>query len=56
MIAICINCNGNGFIRIKDPEDGNVNIHQCWECESKGEIKYEDDDATWNYIPADTLH
>ena len=37
--AICNVCNGNGFIKIKDEEDPrDINIHQCWECESEGEF------------------
>ena len=37
--AICNVCNGNGFVRIKDREDPKeVNIHQCWECDSEGEF------------------
>ena len=37
--AICPVCNGNGFIKITDNEDpSQVNIHQCWECESEGEF------------------
>ena len=37
--AICSVCNGNGFVRIKDEEDPReVNIHQCWECDSEGEF------------------
>ena len=51
MIAICQNCKGNGYIKRKDPEDGEINIHQCWVCESKGEIKHEDDDNHWDHIP-----
>ena len=50
--AICDVCNGNGFVKIKDQEDPrDVNIHQCWECDSEGEFYvYEpkmasDDDA-----------
>ena len=36
--AICDVCNGNGFIRIVDQEDPKeVNVHQCWECDSEGE-------------------
>ena len=50
MIAICHNCKGNGFIKIQDPEDPNeINVHQCWQCESTGEIKHEDSDSYWNY-------
>ena len=37
--AICNVCNGNGFIKIKDEEDPrDINIHQCWECDSEGEL------------------
>ena len=37
--AICNVCNGNGFVRITDPEDPKeVNVHQCWECDSEGEF------------------
>jgi hypothetical protein len=35
---ICDVCNGNGFVKITDPEDSReINIHQCWECDSEGE-------------------
>ena len=37
--AICNVCNGNGFIKITDEEDPrDINIHQCWECDSEGEF------------------
>jgi DnaJ-class molecular chaperone len=37
--AICNVCNGNGFVRIVDKEDPKeVNVHQCWECDSEGEF------------------
>jgi len=51
MISICRNCKENGFIKMKDPEDGEMTVHQCWECESKGEIKHEDSDDYWNHNP-----
>ena len=36
--AICNVCNGNGFVKITDEEDPKeVNVHQCWECDSEGE-------------------
>ena len=51
--AICDVCKGNGFVRITDREDPKeVNVHQCWECDSEGEFYvYEppmasNDDAT----------
>ena len=37
--AICDICNGNGFIKIVGNEDPKeVNVHQCWECDSEGEF------------------
>ena len=37
--AICNVCNGNGFVKITDREDpSEVNVHQCWECDSEGEF------------------
>ena len=37
--AICHVCNGNGFVKITDKEDPKeVNVHQCWECDSEGEF------------------
>ena len=36
--AICNVCSGNGFVKITDEEDPKeVNVHQCWECDSEGE-------------------
>ena len=36
--AICDVCNGNGFVKITDREDPKeINVHQCWECDSEGE-------------------
>ena len=49
MIAICHNCKGNGFIKIKNEEDQQMYVHLCWQCESTGEIKHEDSDSYWNY-------
>ena len=37
--AICDICNGNGFVKITDNEGPKeVNVHQCWECDSEGEF------------------
>ena len=32
---ICDNCRGNGYIRIALD---NSQVHQCWVCDSEGEI------------------
>ena len=37
--AVCDVCKGNGYVKIVDPEElKEVNIHQCWECDSEGEF------------------
>ena len=52
--AICDICNGNGFVKITNNEDPKeVNVHQCWECDSEGEFyvyepKMASDDAIDN--------
>ena len=44
---ICNICRGNGYIRIatgdtsKDFRD-NSQVHQCWDCESSGELTIEE--------------
>ena len=35
---ICDNCRGNGYLTVID-NTGKTNVHQCWVCESEGEIK-----------------
>ena len=37
--AICENCSGNGYIKVKDKEE-QENVYQCWMCESAGEINW----------------
>lgn len=36
--GICPNCKGNGYEQVTDKK-GKTNIHQCWMCESEGEVK-----------------
>ena len=37
--AICPNCKGNGYEKVTDNK-GKTKIHQCWMCESEGEINW----------------
>ena len=40
--AICTTCNGNGYVKVMK-EDEEPHVHQCWDCDSQGEIyDYED--------------
>ena len=49
---ICYNCRGNGDVTVIDKQD-KTNVHQCWVCESEGEIKNYDqaevDDFIYNF-------
>ena len=48
---ICPTCKGNGFVKVASYDHDEM-VHQCWECESTGEIKHEDSDSYSNYNPA----
>ena len=41
--AICDTCGGNGYIKIINTE-GETEAKQCWTCESKGELTYDEKD------------
>ena len=49
---ICYNCRGNGYVTVIDKQD-KTHVHQCWVCESEGEIKNYDqaevDDFIYNF-------
>jgi DnaJ-class molecular chaperone len=42
-VYICPTCRGNGFIKVSNIFDNEHEIHQCFDCESQGEVyDYED--------------
>ena len=42
--VICPHCKGNGFVKVTSLEYDEM-IHQCWDCESQGELyDYGDED------------
>ena len=46
-VYICNTCKGNGYIKIQNIYDIELQVHQCWDCDSEGEfIEYvtKDDD------------
>ena len=45
----CDNCNGNGYITVIDKQN-KTNVHQCWACESNGEIKNYDQAEVDDFI------
>ena len=46
---ICDNCRGNGYLTVID-NTGKTNVHQCWVCESEGEIKGYDQSEVDSFI------
>jgi DnaJ-class molecular chaperone len=37
-VYICTTCKGNGYIKIQNIYDHDLSIHQCWDCDSEGEL------------------
>ena len=35
---ICPTCKGNGYIKIQNIYDVELQVHQCWDCDSEGEF------------------
>ena len=61
--VICDTCHGNGYVRVaKIDGDPAVDfrdrseIHQCWTCDSEGELYETVDDNLIDDGPTDTLH
>ena len=54
--AICEVCNGNGYVKVVHVDEKN-HIHQCWECDSEGELYiYEDNITNGNHNNNKFLH
>ena len=61
--VICDTCHGNGYVRVAkidgDPAldfRDRSEIHQCWTCDSEGELYETVDDNLIDDGPTDTLH
>ena len=37
-VYICPTCKGNGYIKIQNIYDVELQVHQCWDCDSEGEF------------------
>ena len=55
-LYICKTCKGNGYVKIQNIYDVELQIHQCWDCDSEGEF-YETTDMGWIHDGnSDSLH
>ena len=52
--AICPDCNGNGYVKIIH-DNNETNVHQCWTCESQGELYVDESEVTEFYIDANYI-
>ena len=37
-VYICPTCKGNGYVKIQNIYDVELQVHQCWDCDSEGEF------------------
>ena len=37
-VIICKTCKGNGYVRVHNIYDVELQVHQCWDCDSEGEF------------------
>ena len=51
---ICETCKGNGYIKIVH-DNNEDNIHQCWSCESEGEIYVDESEVVEFYLDDDIV-
>ena len=42
-IYICKTCKGNGYVRIENIYDVELQVHQCWDCDSEGQFEVYDE-------------
>ena len=35
-VTICSTCKGNGYLKVAT--EGKDTVHQCWDCDSEGEL------------------
>jgi DnaJ-class molecular chaperone len=44
-VYVCPTCRGNGYVKVACIMDTEDMIHQCWDCDSQGELyDYGDED------------
>ena len=56
-VYVCPTCRGNGFIKVSNIFDNEHEIHQCFDCESQGELyDYEDNGDFGIDHPSQSVH
>ena len=52
---ICSTCKGNGYVKVASLEEDELTVHQCWDCDSEGEV-YETADNLFGDFDSDRNH
>ena len=55
-IHICPTCKGNGYVKVASLEKDESTVHQCWDCDSEGEIYETSDDGLIDDGDSHRLH
>lgn len=56
-VYVCPTCKGNGYVKVACIHDKEDMIHQCWDCESQGELyDYEDNGDFDDIGPSQSVH
>ena len=55
-VHICPTCKGNGYIKIQNIYDIELQVHQCWDCDSEGEFYETVDDNLIDDVSVVKLH
>jgi len=55
---ICPTCKGNGYVKVACIYEKENMIHQCWDCESQGELyDYDEETETLTFhFTKETVH
>ena len=44
-VHVCPTCKGNGYVKVASLEKDESSVHQCWDCDSEGELYETSDDG-----------
>ena len=56
-VYVCPTCKVNGYVKVACIYEKDDQIHQCWDCESQGELyDYEDNGDFDDIGPAYSVH
>tara|TARA_R110002126_G_scaffold271103_1_gene414964 strand:- start:13 stop:210 length:198 start_codon:yes stop_codon:yes gene_type:complete len=53
-VYICPTCKGNGYVKVACILDHENMVHQCWDCDSQGEL-YDHDDEDFSDLEGEGM-